>query len=280
MVVAIVVGAALGVSQARVSEHHAARPNSPHFMRVRRGAVRDVAATPSGPASRPGRRPEPGDLLQPGVSGARDRACAATGGRSGAAQDQGEAPKKTRAAGSWSARPAFRRPRPSPASPRPAPARRFLGPDDGARGLAGVHLEEVPDAAGRSRRRRLVHRQRHGQEGEVDRVATGRFPRTRSARSPSTRTTRPARRSTSAPASRTARATPRPASACTSRPTAARPGRASRQRRRRRALRGQPVVADLSGRDRPLDRRDRRRSRPTRSTSSSAPTSPGTARRR
>ena len=37
VVVAIVVGAALGVSQARVSEHHQARPNSPHFMRVGEG---------------------------------------------------------------------------------------------------------------------------------------------------------------------------------------------------------------------------------------------------
>jgi len=36
-VMAIVVGAALGVSQARVSEHHQARPNSPHFMRVGEG---------------------------------------------------------------------------------------------------------------------------------------------------------------------------------------------------------------------------------------------------
>ncbi len=34
---AIVVGAALGVSQARVSENHQARPNSPHFMRVGEG---------------------------------------------------------------------------------------------------------------------------------------------------------------------------------------------------------------------------------------------------
>ncbi len=37
VVVAIVVGAALGVSQARVSEHHQARPNSPNFMRVGEG---------------------------------------------------------------------------------------------------------------------------------------------------------------------------------------------------------------------------------------------------
>ena len=37
VVVAIVVGAALGVSQARVSEHHQARVTSPHFMRVGEG---------------------------------------------------------------------------------------------------------------------------------------------------------------------------------------------------------------------------------------------------
>src|SRR5262249_53301733 len=37
VVAAIVVGAALGVSQARVSEHHQALPSSPHFMRVGEG---------------------------------------------------------------------------------------------------------------------------------------------------------------------------------------------------------------------------------------------------
>ena len=50
-----------------------------------------------------------------------------------------------------------------------------------------------------------------------------------------------------------------------------------RQRRADGALRGQPVLADVPGRHRPLDRRASRSIRPTPTTSSSAPPSPGTA---
>ena len=235
MVVAIVVGAALGVSQARVSEHHQARPNSPHFMRVGEGqfATSLNAVRTGEPAGVDGLNQEiysnqayPALTIAP----AQRQAAAAA-----AAKIKSKpAKKKAVAAGCWSARRASRHPRRWPASPPPERA--------GPCSRAGRRRSRSRPPAPR-RRARCCWAQPEAASGRTDNAMgkkpsgsspTGRFPPTRSARSRTTRTTRPARRSTSAPASRTARATPRPASACTSRWTAARPGRASSAASRRR----------------------------------------------
>ena len=184
VVVAIVVGAALGVSQARVSEHHQARPNSPHFMRVGEGqfATSLNAVRTGEPAGADGLNQEiysnqayPALTIAP----AQRQAAAAA-----AAKIKTKPAKKKAAAGCWSAPPASRRPRPSASeSTAGTSGTVFSGRDDRARGLVGLHLEDVPDAAGSSRGRCLAHGQRHGQEAPSGSSPTGRFPPTRSARS-------------------------------------------------------------------------------------------------